>query len=384
VLVLLIVANIACAVLDSVPTIHAAYGDVLDDIERVSLAVFTLEYMLRIWVAPEALADPRGAAWTARLRWVGSMAGLVDLAAILPFIADVAFDMDLRFILLMRLLRFFKIARYSPGFQSLFEAIRSEKNALIACLVILASVILLSAGALYVLEHEVQPDKFGSIPESMWWAIATVTTVGYGDVVPVTLAGRLVGAITMVAGLLMLAMPAGIVATSFANIITRRNFVVTAATVSRMPLFAGVDAATILDLLPAIATITFDAGEYIVRRGERVDRLYLIAEGQVNVQAGKRHRLIGPGDAFGGDTGSSRKSLCAITRARVLVVDMLEAKWLLTKYPHLIDRVTESIQEGSRQSGSGEGAALTNADAASHAEPFRRGSSKRRGRSADT
>lgn len=111
-------------------------------------------------------------------------------------------------IVLLRLLRFFKFARYSPGFHSLMEAVRAERHALAACPLILASVVLISAGFLYVLEHKAQPEKFGSIPDSMWWAIATVTTVGYGDVVPATIWGRSAGALIMVVGLVMLSRPA--------------------------------------------------------------------------------------------------------------------------------------------------------------------------------
>ena len=340
-LVLLILVNIAGAVLDTVPDIHAACAGLLDRIEDFSLLVFAVEYGLRLWAAPKSALTTNRPSWKVRLDWIGSPAGLIDLASILPFVADEVLDIDLRFVVFMRLLRFFKIARYSPGFHSLIEAVRSERHALVACLVILSSIILLSSGMLYVLEHSIQADKFGSIPEAMWWAVATVTTVGYGDVVPVTVAGRIVGAITMVAGLVMLALPAGIVATSFANTIARRNFVVTAAAVARMPIFAGLEVSAVLDLLPSIATLTFVSGEYILRRGERVAALYLIAEGEVEVQLGRRHIVLRAGDTFGGDAKATRKSLRAVTRARVLVLDMLAARWLLNTYPHIAERVTE-------------------------------------------
>lgn len=340
-LVLLILANITSAVLDTVATIHKTYGSLLDDIELGSLAIFSVEYGLRLWIAPDAALTAGGSDWMRRLRWMASPAGLIDFFAILPFVADQVFDVDLRFVVLMRLMRFFKIARYSPGFHSLIEAIRTERHALMACLVILGSTILVSAGMLYVTEHSEQPDKFGSIPEAMWWAVATVTTVGYGDVVPVTTAGKIVGAFTMIAGLLMLALPAGIVATAFANIIARHNFVVTAGLVARMPIFAGIEASQILDLLPAIATRTFEQGEYVVRRGERVTALYLVTDGQLYVQFGRHHRLLSHGDSFGGHSSSTRKSVRANSRARLLILDVLEAKWLLANFPHLAERITE-------------------------------------------
>ena len=244
-------------------------------------------------------------------------------------------------IVLVRLLRFFKVARYSAGFHSLVEAVRAERHALMACILILASVVLISAGFLYVLEHKAQPDKFGSIPEAMWWSVATVTTVGYGDVVPVTLWGRIVGALTMVVGLLMLALPAGIVATAFASIIARQNFVVTGGLIARMPIFAGIDAAAIINLLPSVGTRTYGPDEYIIRRGETVSSLFLIAEGKVDVERGRNRQRLGPGDAFGGRTFVARKSARTETMVKLLILAPLEVKWLLETFPRISAQITE-------------------------------------------
>src|SRR6185312_15428463 len=228
----------------------------------------------------------------------------------------------------LRLLRLFKIARYSPGFQSLIESVRVERHALGACLVILASIILISAGLLYVIEHDVQPNKFGSIPDAMWWAASTVSTVGYGDVVPITPLGRIIGVFTMITGLLMLALPASIVATSFAGIINRHNFVVTASMVARMPLFRGIEAAVIIDLLPAISRRTFDRNTYIVHHGEGTGSLHLITDGRVEIEGPRERAMLGPGGAFGGDPGNLDLSVRALTRVKVLVVEAREIESL--------------------------------------------------------
>jgi voltage-gated potassium channel len=339
-IIALILANVAAAVLDTVPAIHALWERTFDAFEVFSLIVFSAEYILRLWAAPES-AVPGIAAWAASLRWMASPAGLIDFIAIGPFAVDQLFDVDLRFIVLLRLLRFFKIARYSPGFHSLGEAIWSERHALMACLVILCSVILISAGLTYVVEHDAQPDRFGTIPDAMWWSVATVTTVGYGDVVPTTTAGRIIGAFTMVSGLLMLALPAGIVATSFANIIARRNFVLSAGLVVRMPLFAGLAPSQIFDLLPALSTRVLEPGEYILRKGERVEAIYVLVDGQLEVQLGRVRQLLQPGDSFGGQSHATRKAVRASTRVRLLVLDTLEAKWLIANHPELGSRITE-------------------------------------------
>ena len=314
-----------------------------DVIESGSTFLFAAEYLVRIWIAPLDSFRPNEASFGAQLRWMASPAGLIDLIAIMPFVLSEVTNVDLRVIVLVRLLRFFKIARYSPGFHSLMEAVRAERHALVACVMILASVVLISAGILYVLEHHAQPDKFGSIPDAMWWAVATVTTVGYGDVVPVTVWGRIFGAVTMVVGLLMLALPAGIVATAFANMIARHNFIVTGGLVAKMPIFAGVDASAIIDLLPAVGTRTYGAGEYVVRRGEAVRSLFLIAEGEVDVERGRYRRRLRAGAAFTGETNMAKKTVRTETRVKLLIFDPLEVKWLFGAFPELSTRIDELI-----------------------------------------
>jgi voltage-gated potassium channel len=342
-LFVLILLNVATSVLSTVGEMDLAYGGIFDAIESVSLFVFGVEYLLRIWAAPEESFRSGETGWRARLRWIASAEGLIDLLAVAPFILGQMTDVDLRVIVLVRLLRFFKFARYSPGFHSLVEAVRAERHALMACILILASVILISAGFLYVLEHKAQPDKFGSIPDSMWWAVATVTTVGYGDVVPVTTWGRIIGAITMVVGLLMLALPAGIVATAFAGIIARQNFVVTGSVLARMPIFAGIDAGSIIDLLPSVGTRTYGPGEYVVRRGEAVTSLFLIAEGYVDLERGRSRKRLGPGDAFGGPNAIARRAARSETVVKLLVLAPLEVNWLFQAFPQISSRVSEIL-----------------------------------------
>jgi voltage-gated potassium channel len=251
------------------------------------------------------------------------------------------FDVDLRVIVLLRLLRLFKIARYSPGFQSLVESVRIERHALGACLVILVSSILISAGLMYVVEHDAQPDKFGSIPAAMWWAAATVSTVGYGDVVPVTAVGRIIGVFTMITGLLMLALPASIVATSFAGIINRHNFVVTASMVARMPVFRGMEAAAVIDLLPAISRRTFDRNTRIIHQGDGTGSLHLITDGRVEVEGPQARSTLGPGGAFGGDADNRELAVRALTRVKVLVIEAREIQSLSQKFPQLTRRIVK-------------------------------------------
>jgi voltage-gated potassium channel len=148
---------------------------------------------------------------------------LVDLIAILPFYLGLLVPMDLRFLRVLRLLRLFKLTRYSPALGALLDVIHNEAETLMAAFVVLLTMLVISAGGIYLLEGDLQPDTFGSIPDSMWWAIVTLTTVGYGDVVPITPAGRLFGGLIGLIGIGMIALPAAILASGFAENIHERR-----------------------------------------------------------------------------------------------------------------------------------------------------------------
>ena len=232
-IVALIVANLVAVVLESVPEYEAQYRALFLAIELASLVVFTIEYGLRVWVAVEHAPYRHMKSIKARLNFMVSPFGIVDLLAILPFWLAFAGPADLRVILIFRFVRFLKLARYSPSMRSLLAALNSERRALFGCLVILLGATTVAASIMHLVEGSVQPKNFGTIPDAMWWAIVTLSTIGYGDVVPVTAAGKLVAAATGMTGLVMMALPIGIVATAFANEVHRRDFVVTWSMVAR-------------------------------------------------------------------------------------------------------------------------------------------------------
>jgi voltage-gated potassium channel len=349
-LVALILINVVSSVLDTVAEINAVYGHLFDQIEVVSLIVFSVEYLTRIWVAPENPFYADKSATAARLAWMISAAGIVDFIAIIPFILGQLFDVDLHVIILLRLLRFYKIARYSTGFNSLLMALRSERHALAACLLILLTMVLTYAGLMFVFEHDAQPDKFGSIPEAMWWAFATVTTVGYGDVVPVTIAGRVVGVITMITGLVMVALPAGIVASAFATNISRHNFVVTAGMLSRIRLFAGMEMAVLLEMLPSVVTRTFERGMQILHWGGSAGMLFCVIDGEVEVEQARRRRVIGPGAAFGGVIGQQRNlGARAVTRVKLLLIEERDVFQLCRSLPGFAERLVTLAPQQRRK-----------------------------------
>ena len=276
-----------------------------------------------------------------------SLPALIDLLTILPFYLSLVSAADLRVFLVFRIFRFLKLARYSPGIRSLYEAMINERRALLACLVILASLVLVAASLMHLIEHQAQPEKFGTIPDAMWWAVVTLTTVGYGDVVPITPLGKCVAGIIAIMGLGMLALPVGIIATSFAEVIHRRDFVVTWGMVSRVPLFRDLDADDVAQIMRFLRSHTAQPGEIIVRRGELGHSMYFIAAGQVELDRPKHPRaIVGEGDFFGElaalkpvrRTATAR----ALVRTDLLMLDATDLRLLMAERPELGRRVEEA------------------------------------------
>ena len=218
----LILINVICICLESVPEIAVAYAAPLVLVEAFSMTVFSVEYLARIWVSASKVGDGPTEV-SRRLRYVFGWQGMVDAVAILPnFLTYIGFGMDLRWVRILRLLRLLKINHYSPAFKTLFDVLSEERYSLSATLYLLFVAMFFSSAALYVLEGEIQ-EGFRSIPDAMWWSIITLTTVGYGDVSPITGLGKVAGALTAVMGVMTVAMMTGIVASSFANKMAQRK-----------------------------------------------------------------------------------------------------------------------------------------------------------------
>src|SRR5665213_1369447 len=298
-LVTLILVNVVAAIFQTVPSLEGQYAPVFFGIEAVSLIIFAAEYVIRLWASVEHPRARGRARWRARLSYAGTPAALVDLLAIAPFFVDVLTDVHLRVIVLIRLLRLFKLARYSTGFQSLFEAFRRERHALLASFLILVSVILVSASFAYMAEHEAQPEAFGSIPAAIWWSLETLTTVGYGDEVPRTVFGRIVGGITMISGILMIALPVAILGSAFAEVVRQRSFVITFGMIARIPLFADIGTQALSEMLPHLSAQTIEAGTVIVEPEGGDESLFVIADGTVEIDYTHTRRRLGPSEAFG-------------------------------------------------------------------------------------
>jgi voltage-gated potassium channel len=346
-IVALILASVLAVILESVHSLQPSYGALFQSIEIIAGIVFTVEYGLRLWSAVEHPPLKGQKPWRARWLFARDPSMLIDLAAIMPFFLAFFGPDDLKVLLIFRLLRFFKLARYSPGMRSLMEAIAQEKRALLACLVILCGLMIVAAAAMHMVESTAQPDKFGSIPESMWWAIITLTTVGYGDVVPITPLGKVVAGVTALFGLVMLALPVGIIATSFSEVIRRREFVVTWAMVAKLPIFTNVDAASVGEILRVMRSRMAEQGEVIIRRGQQEDCMYVVASGGVEELLASGRVTLMEGECFAEDAvlfgNPSPCTVRALERTRLLALDRHDFQALMEREPHLRAEVEAAL-----------------------------------------
>lgn len=222
-LVSLISINVLAIIIESVTQFQQLYAAELAALEIFSVAVFSLEYLLRVWSCPDISERGYTDNLAGRLRYMCSPAALIDLIAIAPFYLAFITSIDLRFLRVFRLLRIFKLTRYSNAMQTLLAVFKEEANSMVAAFFILMVLLVLSASGIHLIEHDIQPDAFGSIPDAMWWAMATLTTVGYGDVTPITPMGKFFGGCITLIGMGMVALPAGILASGFSEQFRRRH-----------------------------------------------------------------------------------------------------------------------------------------------------------------
>jgi len=348
-IVLLIIANLAAVTLESVPRLAQRYGFWFQAIEVPSLLIFTVEYGLRVWVAADYPPYSHLSPLMARWKFISSALGVIDLLAVLPFWFALLVPVDLRAFLVFRVVRFLKLARYSAGMNSLLEALYAERRALFGCFVMLVGSALFAASVMYLIERNAQPDKFGTIPDAMWWAIVTLGTIGYGDVVPITPLGRVVAGITIFVGLIMIALPVGIVATAFSEQIHRRDFIVTWSMVARVPLFADLKASDIGDIMQLLRAQYVEAGATITRRGEPAHSMYFIAAGQVQIDLKDRCIRLDAGHFFGeiAVLRRARRSatVIAVTRASLLVLDARDLHALMKREPQVAERIREVVRD---------------------------------------
>jgi voltage-gated potassium channel len=213
----LIFVNVLAVIIETEEGLYSQYKSYFHFFDAFSVAIFTIEYILRLWTC---LENPRyKSPVSGRIRYALSASMLIDLISILPFYIPMV-GMDLRFIRAIRLFRLFrllKMGRYSQSLTKLGNVLKSKKEELTITLFAGLILLIMASSLMYFVEHGAQPEAFSSIPSSMWWGAVTLTTVGYGDVYPKTALGKFIGAFIAVLGIGLFALPAGIIASGFAS-----------------------------------------------------------------------------------------------------------------------------------------------------------------------
>jgi voltage-gated potassium channel len=348
-LVVLILLNVAISILTTGKVVERDFGTVFRVVEEISVALFTLEYVLRIWcVTSNRRGRYRHPLWC-RLRYLVTPYALIDLAAILPFLISAAIGMDLLVLRALRLLRLLKLTRYHSAWQTLTAVFVAQRRPFMMAGFLMALTLILASSFMYAIEHEAQPEKFADIPSAMWWAIVTLCTIGYGDVTPITPLGKVFGGLVSILGLVMYALPAGIMASGFVQELRKRQFVVTWSMVARVPAFSRLGADRIGEIAELLKPWEVPARYTIIRRGETGDSMYFIASGEVEVDIPPKPFILTAGDFFGEIALLHKQTRLAtvtsITDCQLLILDAYDFERLVRDNPELRDELLATARE---------------------------------------
>lgn len=223
-LMILILANVVVVMLETVDELQGPYRRFFAIFETISVIVFSVEYLIRIWIInlnPNFAGAVRG-----RLKYAFTPMALIDLASIMPFYLPLALSVDLRILRILRLFRVFrllKMARYVESLNTLQRVLRAKRAELAITFLMIVILLVLASSAMYVAENSAQPDKFPNIPAALWWGVITLTTIGYGDIYPVTAGGKIIGGFIAFMGIGLFALPAGILASGFSEEVHRKQ-----------------------------------------------------------------------------------------------------------------------------------------------------------------
>ncbi len=333
-----VAVGVAAIVIGTEPGLAPRTSAILAAIVWTLAVVFAVEYVLRLAIAPWAHWAHNDEPWRARWHWAVNFAGIVDLAGVYPLIT-LALGLDPAKAQLWGALWLLKLVPYAPGLELVGRVVRNARPTLVGLLLGFVMVLVVAATLEYVVEGPVQPATFGSVPRALWWAVSTLTTVGYGDEVPVTLVGRVLAGAVMLCGIGICALWTAILVTGFSHEMKRSEFLRTWDLVAHVPYFQGQSAGTIAEAAQMLRPRDVFQGEAIVRRGEPGDCMYFIVTGQVSVELRPQPRLLGPGEFFGEMaliTGEVRSATAvALTNCQLLHLDLVDFLHLEARHPEL-------------------------------------------------
>jgi voltage-gated potassium channel len=351
ILVATILLSTTIVIVNTVPDVWGQHGWLVRRIENVTLVVLALDYALRLLVASRARGEGESA-WGPIWHYAKSFYGLFDLLSFAPFLLGEAIDLPADGETVFGILRFVKLARYSPALETLGAVVLNELRPLTAALFIMILLAVSASTLVYFAERADNPG-LASIPAAMWWAIVTLATLGYGDVVPVTVIGKLLGSVVAVLGLCMFALPASILATGFSEEMKRQNFVSTWHLVAKVPFFARLQASQIAEIASLLKLYRSVKGEVLVREGDTGESMYFIVNGQVEVKGRAGTFILKNGDFFGEISLIERcprtATVKALTRCQMLILDARDFHKFVGHDPALLETIWETARQRMAQ-----------------------------------
>jgi voltage-gated potassium channel len=329
---LAVVIGVATMVMLTVNPAYEAAHHWVDAVLWTCLAFFAFEWAVRI----------RGSFLSGR-PYLTTGRGLLDTAGVIGVPIALITGAEPKTAWLLAVLWFVKVIPGIPGLRQLRRVLVLESGPLFSVLVLFLVVLFLGSVAEYFLERDVQPQTFGNVPSALWWAVVTLTTTGYGDVVPITPLGRIVAAMVMISGLGVFGLWTGILATGFAAETRRDNFLKTWESVSKVPFFATLGPSAIADVTHMLRTIDLPPRVMIIRKGQQGDCMYFVATGEVEVDLPGRKVQLGEGAFFGEMAllgNSLRGANVTTTRlSKLLVLDLVDFRLLMARHPDLAETI---------------------------------------------
>ncbi|MFQ5471042.1 MAG: cyclic nucleotide-gated ion channel [Gammaproteobacteria bacterium] len=348
-LIAIILVNVFIFLLSTGLTLPDTFQDIFGVIHTVSVVIFTLEYTLRViscvYHPSGRFHNPVGG----RIKYLVTPLMLIDLVAILPFYLGHPLGIDLIVLRLFRILSILKITHYSPALGVLRRVLRREAKTLLAIFLLMLVLLLVISTLIYLIEKHTSSNSFNSVFDAIWWAMATLSTVGYGDIVPTTTPGKIFGILIMMIGIGMFAIPTGILVTGFAQEAKRRDFIVVWNLVAKVPAFTHLRALEIANISSLLHLQTAMPGEVVFYKDDEADSMYFIVEGCVEAHFDAVKVTLYEGDFFGEVSLLFKKkrtgTVMAKTLTELLRLDKKDFDSFLESNHDIRDKITKIAEE---------------------------------------